>query len=503
MIVEVGAHTFCADVRAATDAYRLWEDLPALESQPTILSVPMPALRTGTQVRTGDVIYVAEHNAAVRRGNELGSMLTALAVVAGIGWRSHLLLLALCYAHMPGVLGVRIAPAEVSHRLWDPAGPLLGPEPGSPHSCPWALRRQLPAWSDFDIVRPSVYAGGPEWVPHAPDRDRATVVLVCPPAPRAVLLPASCSSTQIRDLAAAFSPHAGHVAVHPAVRRVSLPGGRTIFSLRSGDVVVVRTETWVPMLRAPRTIVHATPQNAARDAFWGLPFRIQEPGMLFAWKPYEARPLCIPTGRGELWDPAGCSFRPTLVAFSPDRWIPAQLLDPLGIHLVIASGDSDYAHLIQRGPPAAVLREYRGASPVEIRDGDVALATASRPSCLTSLLLFASCLCVPRPGSTVCAALSLGTCTALSLSPRYRAQPLFSVLPSVRPLPSCSFRHMLLHGEHLTTRIRPRFLCKTRPRHMPSCPPTFSENLSARTFPPHPPRRSYVPGYSSRRGTGV
>ena len=430
VIVEVGSHTFCADVRAATDAYRLWEDLPALEGQPTILSVPMPTLRAGTHVRTGDVIYVAEPSASARRGVGLGLSLFAMTGVAVTGRWSFFLLLTLCYMRVSSITGVRVAPVEVSHRLWDPAGPLLGPEQALPHSCPWALRRQLPAWSAFDLVRPSVHAGGPEWVPRAPDRDQVTVVLVCPPAPRAVLLPASCSSSQIRDLAAAFSPHAGHVAVHPAVRRVTLHGGRTIFSLRSGDVVVVRTETWVPMLRTPSTIVHATPQNAARDAFWGLPFRIQEPGMLFAWKPCEPRPLCIPTGRGELWDPAGCSFRPTLVAFSPDRWIPTQLLDPLGLHLVVASGDSDFVHLIRRGPPATVLREFRGVHDEEIRDGDVASAAASRPACLTSLLLFASCLCLPRPGGTVCAALSLSTCSTLFLPTGLHAPPLHSPLSS-------------------------------------------------------------------------
>ena len=420
VIVEDGGRTFCADVRAATDAYTLWEDLPALASQPVILSVPMPTLRAGTHVRTGDIIYVAERNSAPRGNPDTSAILIAVSVVAALGHWPTTALIALCGAHLSGVLGVRVTPAEVSHRLWDPAGPLLGPEPGPPHSCPWALRRHLPAWKDFDPVRPSIYAGGPEWVPRAPDRDRVTVVFVCPPAPRAVLLPASCTSTQIHDLAAALSPHAGQIAVRPAVRRVSLPGGRTVFSLRSGDVVVVRTETWVPMLRTPRVIVHATPQNAARDAFWGLPFRIQEPGMLFAWKPNEPRPLCLPTGRGELWDPAGCSFRPTLVAFSPDRWIPTQFLDPLGLHLVVASVDSDYAHLIQRGPPANALREFRGAYLDEIRDGDVALAAGQRPSCLTSLLLIVSCMCVPRSGGILCAALSLGTLPVPSFFAWYR-----------------------------------------------------------------------------------
>ena len=283
VIVENGVHTFCADVRAATDAYMLWEDLAELGSQPTVLSVPMPTLRAGTHVRTGDVVYVADRSASARWRQGPGVMLAVLATVV-LGRGPCLLLSAILGTHLLVVSGVRTVPDEASHRLWDPAGPMLGPESGPLHSCPWSLRRQLPAWTAFDMVRPSIYAGGPEWIPRAPDRDQVTVVLVCPPAPRAVLLPASCTSSQLHDLATALSPHAGQVAVHPAVRRLPLPGGRTLFSLRSGDVVVVKTDVWVPMLRAPMTIVHATPQNAARDAFWGLPFRVQEPGMLFAWK---------------------------------------------------------------------------------------------------------------------------------------------------------------------------------------------------------------------------
>ena len=104
VIVEVGAHTFCADVRAATDAYRLWEDLPALESQPTILSVPMPTLRAGTHVRTGDVIYVAESSASARRGNGLALASTAMTVATVTGRWSSFLLLALCYMHMSSIM---------------------------------------------------------------------------------------------------------------------------------------------------------------------------------------------------------------------------------------------------------------------------------------------------------------------------------------------------------------------------------------------------------------
>ena len=115
VIVEDGGHTFCADVRAATDAYRLWEDLPALASQPTVLSVPMPTLRAGTHVRTGDIVHVAERSTALRGSTRMSSVLLAVSVVTALGRWPSIALLALCSARLTGVLGVRVAPAQLSH----------------------------------------------------------------------------------------------------------------------------------------------------------------------------------------------------------------------------------------------------------------------------------------------------------------------------------------------------------------------------------------------------
>ena len=98
VIVEDGGHTFCADVRADTDAYRLWEDLPALTSQPTVLSVPMPTLRAGTHVRTGDVVHVDERSTALRGSTSMSSVLLAASAFSALGRWPSLALLALCSA---------------------------------------------------------------------------------------------------------------------------------------------------------------------------------------------------------------------------------------------------------------------------------------------------------------------------------------------------------------------------------------------------------------------
>ena len=42
------------------------------------------------------------------------------------------------------------------------------------------------------------------------------------------------------------------------------------------------------------------------------------------------------------------TFRPTLASFSPDRWIPTQRRDPLGLHLVLDSSRPGWVHLITR-----------------------------------------------------------------------------------------------------------------------------------------------------------
>ena len=102
--------------------------------------------------------------------------------------------------------------------------------------------------------------------------------------------------------------------------------------------------------------------------------------MLFAWQPGEVCPLCLPTTRGETWDPIGLTFRPTLASFSPERWIPTQRRDPLGLHLILDSHRPGWVHLLSRGfPPRAVTR-HRQDLPADARDGDLdpVSAAASR-----------------------------------------------------------------------------------------------------------------------------
>ena len=210
--------------------------------------------------------------------------------------------------------------------------------------------------------------------------------------------------------------------------------------------------------------------------------------MVFAWRPNEPRPLCVPTRRGELWDPRGCSFRPSLVAFSPDRWIPTQLSDPLGLHLVIASGDPEYVHLMHRRLPTRALRERRDALPFEVRDGDIAWASAIRPSCLIPLLLATSCLYTPRSGSLLCAALGISICRGSHLAtslPSFAAftrrhqgwttaQTLFSTYASAwgAPVPVLEPPHIsLCHTAGAYAILSAHFLRKPLRRDLPAFAP--------------------------------
>ena len=139
---------------------------------------------------------------------------------------------------------------------------------------------------------------------------------------------------------------------------------------------------------SPADYLALFPPSAARDAFWGLPFRIRDPGMIFAWRPGDPRPLCFPSLRGEAWDPEGCTFRPSLAALSPERWVPAALEDTLGLHMILEGASSSWVHHFLPGvPPRAVRSSCETVEP-DLRDGDVSFARASFTAHLPSFLLF-------------------------------------------------------------------------------------------------------------------
>ena len=180
-------------------------------------------------------------------------------------------------------------------------------------------------------------------------------------------------------------PSLTQVEVTPAAwrgtRRTSVP---TLY-LRDGDVVQVRAEGWMPMLRAPPVI------SAARDAFWGLPFRIRDPGMISAWRPDDPRPSCVPSRRGEAWDAEGCTFRPSLAAFSPERWVPAAIEDPLGMHLMLEGASAVWVHHFLAGFPPRAVCSSRDEVPPAMRDGDVSRAATASASLALGVAVWALC----------------------------------------------------------------------------------------------------------------
>ena len=386
VVVETPEACFCAAVRAHTERQQLWADLPTLHRPPRVLSIPDAELELGTTLRDGDVV-VEPPNAALR-GHHLQWGLFGL--LLGLRWPARfwvgVFLLPLCFSS-----GTRLDYAVGYHRLWTPFGTLLGPAVGPGHVCPSALRDQLPAWGAFARVVPPVVSTDIEWVPRSPDQALASVVLVSPPAPRVVLLSTRSPSAHLLRTIQNVMPELTTVLASPAVWRHS--PHPTLF-LRDGDVVHIKADRWFPMLRAPPPASFPTVVHAASLAFWGLPFAIEQPGMVFAWQPGEICPLCLPTVRGETWDPAGLTFRPTLASFSPDRWVPTQRRDPLGLHLVLDSSRPGWVHLITKGfPPRAVARSRR-ALPDSTRDGDLdpvaAKAVQSAPT--LGALLVSVCL---------------------------------------------------------------------------------------------------------------
>ena len=389
VVVETPDTCFCAAVQAHTERQQLWADLPTLRRPPRVLSIPDAELELGTTLRDGDV--VVEPPSAAVRGHPLQwgllGLLLGLRGPAGFWAGAFLFPLGLSY-------GTRLDYAAGYHRLWTPFGTLLGPAVGPGHVCPSALRDQLPAWGTFARVVPPVVSTDIEWVPRSPDQALASVVLVSPPAPRVVLLPTRSPSAHLLRTLQTMLPELTTVLAHPAVWRGSQHFTHPTLSLRDGDVVHVKADRWFPMLRAPPSASFPTVVHAASLAFWGLPFAVEQPGMIFAWQPGEICPLCLPTVRGETWDPVGLTFRPTLASFSPDRWIPTQRRDRLGLHLVLDSTRPGWVHLITKGfPPRAVARP-RQALPDSTRDGDFDPVAAKAAQSGPTLGVLLVCVCL-------------------------------------------------------------------------------------------------------------
>ncbi|CAE7771673.1 unnamed protein product [Symbiodinium sp. CCMP2592] len=349
VVVEADGQCWCASITAVTDAWQLWTELPTVSGQPRVLGVSHRELRQGTTLRSGDVV------------SEASGRFTPWAVFSLIGvsgWRTAgpsvvLLAIGLAWGHSVGATRYTGAAPSSSldrhaegpllpdcfptcHRLWDPACGVLGPFRGTSLELPVALRDAAPAWSSFTRVHPPQDPRLVDWVPVPSDPMFATVLLQCPPATRAAFLPATCAAADllraynriVRDLSLILAP--------PEIWCGTATSPNPTLFLRSGDVLTLAGETWAPRLRSPAGRYWDTLLQARHFAFWGSPFSIRQPGLLFAWSPGDPVPLTVPTVRDEQWDPVHCTFRPSLACFSVTRWIPAQRLDDLGLHLVVS-----------------------------------------------------------------------------------------------------------------------------------------------------------------------
>ena len=381
--------------------------------------------------------------------------------------------------------GVRRDPNPFAHRLWQPGD---GPqEPVWSHDtrCPRELLLRFPAWGPPAQVRPAVYGGGWEWIPSSIDPSYASVVLIAPPMPKAALLPRVCTAGILLRSLRLQLPSLTQVEVTPAAwrgtRRTTVP---TLY-LRDGDVVQVRAEGWMPMLRAPPVIMHCSPHSAARDAFWGLPFRIRDPGMIFAWRPDDPRPLCVPSRRGEAWDPEGCTFRPSLAAFSPERWVPAAIDDPLGMHLMLEGASVVWVHHFLPGfPPRAVCSPRDEVQP-DLRDGDVSGAAHNKVSGALYAAVWTLCASLssrdsacPRLGCLLGALLLPGVLLASPAALHLFAKGFSAVLLDVYPLAwgaprngTSPFKVPLDQAAQVYARLSAHYLARPLRADFPPCAP--------------------------------
>ncbi|CAE7212948.1 unnamed protein product [Symbiodinium sp. CCMP2592] len=274
VIVEADGHCWCALVTAVTDAWQLWTELPSISSQPRVLGVPHQELRQGTTLRSGDVVSGCPGlspscwlpcSLGLAAWWALGSASSApgyLLMFAGL-----LALPPVSGARLPHEGGSRqwslatsncdgsaAEPPGFRHRLWDPARGLLGPFPGPSLFVPPALQEAAPAWSDFTRVRPPQDHRFIDWVPVPSAPLFATVLLQCPPATRAALLPATCAVADLARASSHFIPDLSYVLAPPEAWCGTATTCTPTLFLRSGDVLTLASAhslTHAPAGRGP------------------------------------------------------------------------------------------------------------------------------------------------------------------------------------------------------------------------------------------------------------
>ncbi|CAE7227983.1 unnamed protein product [Symbiodinium sp. CCMP2592] len=383
VVIEADGKCWCAPVTAATDAWQLWNDVPSISTQPRVLGLSHQELRQGTVLRNGDVVSEAPQGALPSGGVQallafflsvrfLPTFPSSLVLIAGLffGWHNeaagarHLTLAVGLAATGQGHVGaVRMSdtpyPAGECHRLWEPSGSVSGPFFGPVDRPPEELRHAAVAWSDFTQVRPPQDPRIVDWVPVPSDPLFVVVLLQCPPATRAAILPATCHAADLTRACRRSVPDLACVLASPEIWCGTATSYTPTLFLRSGDVLTLACAGWAPRLRSPSGRYWDTFYQARKFAFWGSPFQIRLPGLLFAWSAGDPVPLTVHTVQNEVWDPEHCTFRPSLARYSVARWIPAARCDLLGLHLVPESLNPHRAHVLPTQPPLRLLEVSR------------------------------------------------------------------------------------------------------------------------------------------------
>ncbi|CAE7835995.1 unnamed protein product [Symbiodinium sp. CCMP2592] len=438
VVIEADGKCWCAPVTAVTDAWQLWTDVPSIPTQPRVLGLSHQELRQGTVLRNGDVVSGAPKVAPLSGGvwvllafflsaRFLPTFPSSLVLLAGLvfGWHHE----AVGARHLSITVGLAAAgqchvraarmhdtpyPVGECHRLWEPSGSVSGPFFGPVDRPPEELRHAAVAWSDFTQVLPPQDPRIVDWVPVPSDPLFVVVLLQCPPATRAAILPATCHAADLIRACRRSVPDLACVLASPEIWCGTATSFTPTLFLRSGDVLTLACAGWVPRLRSPSGRYWDTFYQARKFAFWGSPFQIRMPGLLFAWSAGDPVPLTVHTVQNEVWDPEHCTFRPSLARYSVDRWIPAARCDLLGLHLVPESLNPHRAHVLPMQPPLRLLEVSRYSTRGLIRDGDSGSLGSSAPSprlllCLVGLLLARNALPLwPSGGALLFAGASFG-----------------------------------------------------------------------------------------------
>ena len=379
-------------------AVHTWTTVASIASQLGIpadrisLLGPQPRHAPGA-LRDGDILHYTAPSEVSRAPRHGLVMLAFLPVIRGAtaarGVWSALLLASIWSFCLTGAYAAPFSPQSdhcgVPHCVWSPFTGKLAYEPVEPAELARQLQEGEPWWpSDLVRVQPPNPGGRQHWVPCSPCSNFAVVLVLGPPAPRAILLPRVLRKS---DLLAIFRRTLSEVwRVKGRLPQLAdhVPHA-SVICLRDGDILVTQTYHWQPSICGTSSQSFASHVAARVEGLWSHALDFVSDCWLMLWRPPSDSPIAIYASGTQRWDPHARTLHPAL-SHLPDSWWPSiagseSTAEPL--HLIADTGDqADTVNVLSPDPwrcLATCSRQgrYRTGDVMHTMPGDASPTTNS------------------------------------------------------------------------------------------------------------------------------